>query len=342
MTRINIVAWHNGGGLSRDIHILLNVLGDHHCVVHVNGELPHLSRLHPLRDTHRAENADPERVQRKRVGQRPYDANLFLEEILPSYVPHARLQALIPNPEWFRAESIPALAVIDWVLCKTRSALMTFDALGLTTRYIGFTSSDRLRPNPAAPAATRMLHLAGRSWQKGTEALVELWRRRPDWPVLTLVQSPIRSDGTHATPIEVDNIRHILKRLDDLTVRHYQNEHRIHLCPSVAEGFGHTLVEAMSCAALTLTTDAPPMNELITSTRGVLVGYHRTSVQNKATLYEVDLDELEQKIDGIINMGPDAQQRLGAQARRWYQHHDQQFRHRLITVLQEMGAMPST
>jgi hypothetical protein len=45
----------------------------------------------------------------------------------------------------------------------------------------------------------------------------------------------------------------------------------VHLCPSLAEGFGHTINQARSISGLIITTDAPPMNELIDETCGILV-----------------------------------------------------------------------
>ena len=75
------------------------------------------------------------------------------------------------------------------------------------------------------------------------------------------------------------NINYFAKYVDDDELRLVQNRHGVHLCPSEAEGFGHTLVEAMSCGAVVITTDGPPMNEMVTPDRGALVRYGRTGRQ---------------------------------------------------------------
>ena len=56
----------------------------------------------------------------------------------------------------------------------------------------------------------------------------------------------------------------------------------------------------MSTKALTLTTNAPPMNELITPERGLLVNYHNTKPQRLGTNYYVDPQNLEEKIEEVL------------------------------------------
>jgi hypothetical protein len=54
-------------------------------------------------------------------------------------------------------------------------------------------------------------------------------------------------------------------------IRALQSRLPLHLCVSEREGFGHYLNEARAAGALVITTDHPPMSELVTRSSGVLV-----------------------------------------------------------------------
>jgi Glycosyl transferases group 1 len=339
MKRINIVAWHNGGGLSRDIEIIFNALPGSNFEVTLNGAQLNAAPVRRQRFVHRASNLVHLWFQRKQLAAAPYDANVFLEDISPGFFKYARVNTFIPNPEWFKKYQHRYLAGIDVVLCKTRSAQETFRALGSHTRFISFTSEDRLAATGGTAKRIGFLHVAGRSWQKGTKPLIELWLKHPEWPLLTIVQNAKTYSQSKVKAVDAPNIRHVLERLDDAALRELQNSIGVHLCPSEAEGFGHCIAEAMSCRALTLTTNAPPMNELITPDRGILVNYHRTRKQRSGANYYVDPIDLEHKIDEIIRMDPASKQLLGQRARDWYEENDRFFRRQLIEAF-EVYAFP--
>src|SRR5206468_4109481 len=87
------------------------------------------------------------------------------------------------------------------------------------------------------------------------------------------------------------NIRIINDRISDDDLLNLMNRCAIHVCPSITEGFGHTIHEALSCAAVLITTDAPPMNEL-TRDCAILVKPARSGTMGLATTYHVDPPDL--------------------------------------------------
>lgn len=337
MIHVNIIAWHNGGGLSRDVDILVDALPPEQYRVTLNGVPIGKSRVLRRRIYHRASNTHRLLFNRRALSSSIYDINLFLEDLVPGFLPFARANAFIPNPEWFKSGQARHLQKLDAILCKTRSAQESFEALGGRARFISFTSEDRRGPGAEYKPGNGFLHLAGRSWQKGTRALTDLWRTHPDWPVLRVVQSARAYNGSRVTRIDAPNIDHILERVDDRALGELQNSHAVHLCPSEAEGFGHVIAEAMSCSALTLTTNAPPMNELVTPDRGVLVGYNRSQRQRAGMNYFVDPADLESKIQRIIAMDEAELKRLGSNARTWFEGNDREFRQLINAALAELA-----
>ncbi len=298
--RIQLLARDNGAGLSRDMALLAAALREANAVVTTTG-LPHRGRL-------------AEWLTRTRLASHAprFDLNLMLERVRPEFARAARRNVLVPNPEYFRAADRAALAALDAVWVKTRHAEHLFAALGVRTRYIGFTSPDRL--DATVPREHAFFHGPGRSANKGTAALLALWAAHPAWPLLTVVWRRKRA-APGALPA---NVRLIREHLDDAEYRRLQNAHRFHLCPSQTEGFGHYLVEAMSCGAVVVTLDAEPMNELVDAERGVLVPSHAIGTQDLATTYGFEAADMAAAVTRCMAMGEAEAVALGAAARTWF------------------------
>jgi glycosyltransferase involved in cell wall biosynthesis len=215
---------------------------------------------------------------------------------------------------------------VDHILCKTRHAEAIFREHANSVRYIGFTSQDR-RISGVKPDYGRFFHLAGRSALKGTGTLINVWSRHPEWPELTVVQS-----GTEPWRILPKNIKVIDRYLPDDELQQLQNECGIHLCPSLSEGWGHYVVEAMSCGAVVLTTDGAPMNEIVQPQHGVLVPWIRAERRHLGTNWYADPGALEDAITKIIHQPDTEKLRMGSAARNWFEQNDRQFAGRICGV----------
>ena len=331
MARINLIAWDNDRGLSHDIRLLraaLESLEHQVCVTQVG----------PSRKRQQGRAL----VQRARLlwrwlrsggrGSWRHDVNITLEHVLPAYLGLARRNLFIPNPEWLSPRDERHLHRFDALLSKTQAATATFAARGLVTRYIGFQSVDCL--DRAVPRRTDYLHLAGASRMKGTERLLALWARHPEWPRLLVLQSA----QTAAAMPDVsgcENIEHRIGTVSDIReIRRLQNAYALHLCLSETEGWGHYIVEAMSCGAVVITCDAPPMNELVTATRGLLVSAQSTTALNAAMRYQFDESALAATIERVRGMGDAPLHALGGQARVWFDENQRDFAQRLGAALQ--------
>lgn len=332
MALINLLAWDNQRGLSHDIRLLSETL------VSLGHEV-HITRL----GSHRQDGGWKSRLLRLRMywrrllsGDRKatlYDVNIALEHVRPGFFPLAKINLLIPNPEWMSPRSQRYLDRFDAILCKTRYAVELFTALGCRAIHIGFHSVDCF--DEKQPRENTFLHLAGASRMKGTRRLLALWQRHPEWPKLLLLQSPktaARLPQPHAA-----NIEHRVRYLNDIReIRRLQNSHRFHLCLSETEGWGHYIAEAMSCKAVVFTCDAPPMNELVTGERGVLVPTTEPQPFNLIKLYPFDEVALETAIERIMAT-PDPQlAEVGEQARAWFLSNGAAFAGRVDAALRQL------
>lgn len=311
MPHINIIARTNGVGLDQDVDLVHNAL--RHAGFGVS--------ISHCRNISAWSSILPSKVQ--------YDANIFLERIFPRWLSTAAKNFLIPNQERFPRRHLRHLRKIDAVLCKTKHALDIFSEYA-QARHIGFTSADRMLPD-ATPDFQSCFHLAGRSTLKGTETILNLWEKNPSWPELTLVQC--KENAPKYVP---KNVRLISKYLTANSLIKEMNRHGIHLCTSRSEGWGHYIVEAMSCGALVVTTDGPPMNEIITPATGILVPHDREESRHLGTNFYVDPEALSRELNKCFKLGEDEKKQYRLQARNRFEEIDEKFTRTFPNVIQSL------
>jgi hypothetical protein len=303
-----IVVKSNHYGLTRDSALLASALAD-------AGVKTETAGIHdrPLLD----------RLQGRRQARRI----IHIERVFPQWVGAAEVNVLVPNQERFPPRQLGRLRKVDLVLAKTHEAVDAFAGRGVPVEYLGFTSEDRF--DARFPKDwNRVLHLAGGSTLKGTEDVLALWERHPEWPQLVLVQK--RRNAPRSVP---RNVRLIAGYIDDGELRRLQNECGIHLCPSRSEGWGHNLVEGLSCGALVITTDAPPMNEHVNAACGVLVAASRAQPRHMGTSHFVSSKSLEDAIQAVIDMPLRQKAGMGDVARKRFQEIGRGFPARVAQLL---------
>jgi glycosyltransferase involved in cell wall biosynthesis len=250
------------------------------------------------------------------------DTAIHLERAFPRWFSAARRTWLMPNQERFPHRHIGRLRKVDRVLAKTRHAEAVFSALGVATTFLGFTSQDRFDA-AIEKDWSAFFHLAGASREKGTEDILTLWAAHPEWPQLMLVQKARNAPARVPANVWLHS-----GYLDDAALRTLQNRCGLHLCPSRSEGWGHHIVEGLSAGAVVVTTDAPPMNELVDAGCGVLVPFSRQELRHLGVNYHVDIAALERAVARLIAMPEAEKAALGAAARARYLEIDASFHER--------------
>lgn len=320
MRLIRVISRDNGGGLSRDLHLVADTLrstGRYRVEVFGFGTVRAVNRLRELA------------LWLRGLVRGPADLQIFLERVYPRCLGGGRHNVLVPNPEWFLDKWLAWLPRFDRVLCKTRHAEQRFGELGCATGFVSFCSDDCYRPE--VPRERAFLHVAGRSSAKGTAVLLQTWARHPEWPRLSVVQSAKKS-----RPIEAGNIDYLTGYLDQAELRRLQNAHRFHLCPSEAEGFGHYIMEALSVGAVVVTTDGAPMNELVTGERGVLIAPVGERADNLGVRYQLDVAAIEAAMERALALSPTQCDALGTAARSYFEAQRREFAERFTSMVAQL------
>lgn len=311
MKTVNLIYYNNGVGLTRDAQILRSVLQDNFNVIDYNSY----------------GNDCP-----------TSDINIFLQNIDThtfSFLKNANINILIPNLEWMFDFSIKNLSAFDFVLAKNTQCENILKKLHNNVIYIGFTSTDRYAST--IPKTKRFFHFAGKSIQKNTELVIDVFSEL-NYPI-TIIDSTQRFSGK-IPPF----ITYITDFLSEEEIIQLCNSHRIHICCSLAEGWGHYMYEALSCKSVVVTNDSYPLHPGLSDKNVFLV--KTTSICPVEILYfhkhtdyplrEIHYSDKTDFITIINNLKDCPEERLsmiGENSRNIYNKIDGEFKDKIKTVL---------
>ncbi len=261
-----------------------------------------------------------------------YDLQVFVERFDVRMLPFGKKNVFLPNQEWFDPRSERLLIGFDALMCRSEHAAEIFRAKHRRVGHFVFTGVDRsISP---APPRTRILHVASHSKFKGTQQLLDIWTRNPAWPTLTVTHA-----AGVAAPVQLANVEQHIGFFDDAKIRQLQNEAWLHIQTSEVEAFGHCFVEAMSCHGVVITTDAPPMNEIVTTDVGALVPADDGPPLNLGRRYSARPEDLERIIADMLRLDETARQAMASRSRQRFDSLDRQarevFRREFVKLLSE-------
>ena len=300
---INLISNDNGVGLSQDMRIVKSILKGHKCTI-----VDMLKHQQPPKA----------------------DINIHFEILNNLNYHSAPVNLFFPNPEWF---DFPAmLKGIDLVLCKTKDSERIFSRMTRKTVYTSFTSEDHYQPFDEVEQRV-YLHTAGQSRAKGTDAVFKAWKQ--DYPDLILTKlNNFKRYERHP-----ENLLTCFQRIEKPLLLEIQNKCTFHLCPSECEGFGHYIWEAKSCRGIVITTDAPPMNEMVTEgVDGFLVKANISRRVKFARAHTVDVTHLQQVIEKTFTLTDKEIERMRKASRASWERNDKFFKDKLLQIISGYGS----
>jgi hypothetical protein len=223
------------------------------------------------------------------------EINFFVEVINPVLFQYAAKNIWIPNPEWTYKTWEPYLRMVDEVWVKTREAVKIFENIGVATRYIGWTSIDKVQPEK------KNYHKAilptGKNIWRNPKPLVQAYMRiaRQDpslynhLPEVHVVFNP-KAVPLPDVPAELTNkIKYHSEFMPEKAYDELLQECGLCICLSAAEGFGHAVNEAMSTGCNLLLS---PINAFRELTDHALWSKIHDHPQCMGTLEDVDIESI--------------------------------------------------
>ncbi|TMW55316.1 hypothetical protein Poli38472_013207 [Pythium oligandrum] len=206
--------------------------------------------------------------------------------------PATKPMCLMPNIEMYELEASDYRKA-DVIICKTvvcdRYLRKWSDQVGNPTNtqviYSRHTSSNltsfapvNLGDDAIAPknfSDPKFVHVVGSSIFKATGDVLDCWLSRPDFPIIDIYIAEEFYNGAYKNRYNKriqasSNIKVHPGRLDSVALGKIVAEAAFFMCPRIQEGYGHYLNQARAAGGLIVTTDIPPMNELITPKSGVV------------------------------------------------------------------------
>ena len=292
--KINLLTNTDSAGLYQDVCILKNLLESMLLTPPTAVEVRVINNFSPSLDT---------------FGQGA-DLSIFLESLNNGqhYLQYARANWLVVNPEWYYPDQFDRyLPLISLIVCKTHHAHFIWSMRIGENRclYTGFESRDMLVDG--LHKTDGFIHVAGKSEAKGTDVIAEAWQRLP-YPltIVTRAQNQAESQATYRMA-ELFRSNPVVRHLHNLSDEQLARElslHRFAIQPSLYEGYGHSIHEALSARCIVLTTDAPPMNGFTCGDRRTLIPVVRRVPRMMVEFNYCSADGVRKAVETSVKMSP--------------------------------------
>ena len=275
-------------------------------------------------------------VREKRTITHKFAIEHLTPDIL-KFSPRAKL-IYIPNMEFLTEWDVKLGKQADVILAKTKQIRDYLNKLYGKSKIVYSKFTSLCAESKAHKDFNMAVHFAGSSFLKGTDLLVDYWLKNGGFlktnPDLILVITFFRQSKSgmnfweklnpqprttlKGRPIKCEkvlNIYMVRKKLGDADYAYFREKAGFYICPSLVEGFGHYINEGRCNSSVTITTNAPPMNELIRDPQRVIKVYKtipsfrymswlRYMHKGEAKVSFIEFNDFSQKMLRILSFTP--------------------------------------
>jgi glycosyltransferase involved in cell wall biosynthesis len=161
-----------------------------------------------------------------------------------------------------------------------------------------------------------LLHVGGNQWYKNLAGLISLYARyaadeSQPLPLWCISPPPAGAAKRALATVPQNGQVYFFQNLDNRTLQAAYSHARAFIFPSLAEGFGWPLVEALACGCPVITTDEAPMTEVAGPSAVYLPRLRGESDVNAWASHGASA------LRGLLSHGPDEQRQRAEAGRIW-------------------------
>lgn len=178
--------------------------------------------------------------------------------------------------DYYTEKLIPYYSIYDFVICNTNRHMQAMEKHPQKFYLRWGTNTKLFRPQNYQHKKITFFHSVGMSNRKGTDVLLDayidgqLYKRSK---LIIHTQIPIENVSNYSSDqLEKYDIE-IIEKTVTAPGLYYLGD--IYVYPTRLDGLGLTMYEALACGMPVITTDYPPMNEIIDDSVGKLVKVER-------------------------------------------------------------------
>jgi hypothetical protein len=233
--------------------------------------------------------------------------------------------------------------LIDQIWHKTFYSKAVFENAyrGLTSIehfYLGFATMDRKEAR--VKNFDFIGHFRGGGVARNTDKIVNIWMRRPDFPLLRLKFHSSDPNIYFLQLLDWFSVKNIEFKYGFSSDEEYffdlSSSSGVHICTSEVEGFGHYINESRMVGAVPIVINGFPMCELVDETSGYLIEPNEIRPMNYGLRYKITEEALEHKIEEVLKDPLDVLVEKGRKARKKYEDDRITFVRNFYTALQNI------
>ncbi len=207
--------------------------------------------------------------------------------------------------DYYKYDTVKRFDIYDFLICNTKRHYEVFSWHPQCFYIPWGTDTELFKPSLTKEVdKITFFHSQGYSNRKGTASLINTFIKYKLYRLSNLIihtqNNLINIQDIPHSDLSDYNIKIINKTVTAPGLYHLGN---IYVYPTMLEGIGLTVIEALSCGLPTIVPDYPPMNEFVTETTGKLVKIKRLVAREDGYYWPlciVDDEDLASKMEYYI------------------------------------------